>query len=257
MTRLFFMLLTACICNALYAQVTPVTVAYYYPKDSVKFQQDITNMDYHYAKEQYGRTTMFIHCESAIGSFDFIFKKKVHKLSRMISYANGAVGEVFDTVANKWVLEPDSRTPASMTSKPTDTTVYSEHDLFAIIVKHAGNKTEQLSLFKDFGNVVYWPAFDYANCNISDENKDGKPEFYLSYMGNSDGLDTKPYKQIIYTFSAGNNTIVKSKATAYYPAGNEEDKYTEAFDANWKSLPKPVQAKSKGILHRYNTVHKE
>lgn len=139
-----------------------------------------------------------------------------------------------------------------MTEKPIDTNVYSEHNLYALILLHDhGTEIEKLK-FQDFGNEVYWPEFDYANCSISDEDKDGMPEFYLSYMGESDGLDAKPYKQIIYTQTPKTKaTFIKSKATAFYPAGNEEDVYRVEYDSNWKTLPQAIQQKSNNIIKKH------
>lgn len=36
-------------------------------------------------------------------------------------------------------------------------------------------------------------------CEVGDADKDGFPEFYLTYFGESDGLDAKPLKVIVYT----------------------------------------------------------
>ena len=225
----FFLLQT----NHLQSQNKSLKIDYYYPKDSSLFNKNITDFDFNYEKDLYGKTTMIIHCESAWGDFEFVFKKKINKLTH---YGGDSVN-VYD---GGKVVRKDYNQPYTI----------SEHNLFAFVLVHDHGGTLEKIKFQDFGNEVYQPEFDYTFCSISDEDKDGKPEFYLCYMGESDGLDAKPFKQIIYTFPVAGNTkaMVKSKATAYYPAGNEEDVYKAAYDANWNLLPAVVQLKSKNIL---------
>ncbi|WP_428228400.1 hypothetical protein [Flavobacterium sp.] len=242
-TLLFFV-------NAISAQVKPLLVKRFYPKDSIKYSQAVPDAEFNYESKLYGKTTMIIHCESQYGHFEFVFKKKINKLSRMIDYKDGAVGEVYNFKTKKWVHEEGSWNHRDMKGKPQDTIIFSEHNLYAFILQQNHGGILEKAKFQDFGNVVYWPEFDYQKCSISDEDKDGAPEFYLSYMGESDGLDAKPFKQIIYTIfdKSGHQSYTKSKATAYYPDGNEDDVYNIQYDENWKKLPKNIKLKSQKIL---------
>jgi len=230
-------------------------VTYFYPKDSLEFNQQFDDIAFNYEYKTYGKTTMIIHCESAYGIYDFIFKKEILKLSRILDYENTSVSEVFDFKTKNWKLTEDSNPYPTTNTEVVDSINFSEHNLYALIVAHDHGGIIQKAKFQDFGNVVYWPEFDYPNCSISDENKDGIPEFYLSYFGNSDGLDAKPYKQIVYTFN--NKNIEKSKATSYYPSGNEGDSYHIDFDENWKKLSILIQKKSQKLIKdhklRYET----
>jgi hypothetical protein len=232
------------------AQTKPLVVQRYYPKDSIKYSKAVPDAEFNYESKLYGKTTMIIHCESQYGYFEFVFKKKIDKLTRVIEYKNGAVGEVYNFKTKKWIHEEGTWKHSDMKTKPLDTVVYSEHNLYAFVLLHDHGGIVEKAKFQDFGNVVYWPEFDYQKCSVSDEDKDGAPEFYLSYMGDSDGLDAKPLKQIVYTIfdQSGKQSYTKSKATAYYPAGNEEDVYKIEYDENWKKLPKNIKLKSQKIL---------
>ncbi|MEM0575567.1 hypothetical protein [Flavobacterium polysaccharolyticum] len=236
------------------AQKRPIEVKYYYPKDSLKFHKEVgLDFDYNYEKDVYGKTTMLIHCESEVGYFEFVFKKKIQQLSRVIDYKEGSVGEIYNPKNKKWEHEKGTWQHSEMKGKPIDTLLYSVHQLHALVLLHDHGGLVEKIKFQDAGNPVYWPEFDYANCSISDENKDGKPEFYLAYLGESDGLDAKPYKQIIYSFpdKPKSYELQKAKATAYYPAGNEDDVYNVVYDPNWKKLPKAIQLKSNTILKKH------
>lgn len=216
----------------------------FYPKDSIAFNSQ-SDFDYSYEPKTFGKTTMLIQTRTNYGEFHFIFKKKIKKLEHLAGNYNDVFGTKSD---GSWgVVRKEYNEPYT----------FSEHNLYAFIILSDHGGTIEKVKFQDFGNAVYWPEFDYPNCFVADENKDGIPEFYLTYTGNSDGLDAKPYKQIVYTFSKKNKEFVKSKATAYFPAGNEEDVYYEEFDANWKSLPVEIQAKSKAILAKNKTKNKE
>jgi len=236
-----------------FGQNKSLKVTYFYPKDSLQFNQQFDDIAFNHEYKTYGKTTMIIHCESAYGVFDFIFKKQILKLSRILDYENTCVSEVFDFKTKNWKLTEDSNPYPTTNTEVVDTTNFSEHNLYALIVAHDHVGIVQKAKFQDFGNVVYWPEFDYKNCSISDENKDGIPEFYLSYFGNSDGLDAKPFKQIIYSFK--NKNIEKSKATSYYPAGNEGDKYHIDYDENWKKLPISIQNKSQKLIKNHKLIY--
>ncbi|MFG4004210.1 hypothetical protein [Flavobacterium aquidurense] len=252
LTSLFFI-------NSIIAQKKPLIVQRYYPKDSVKYSKVVPDTDFNYESKLYGKTTMIIHCESEYGHFEFVFKKKINKLSRMIDYKNGAVGEVYNFKTKKWVHEEETWKHSDMKDKPQDTIIFSEHNLYAFVLLYDHGGMIEKAKFQDFGNVVYWPEFDYQKCTISDEDKDGKPEFYLSYMGDSDGLDAKPFKQIIYTIpeKSVSQNFIKSKATAYYPSGNEDDVYRIEYDENWKQLSKAVKLKSQKIIKDHSLKYKD
>ncbi len=248
--QLFFYILIILFANSTVAQVKPIKTARYYPKDSVRFNKNSLDFDYNFEKERYGKTTMIVHCESVLGYFEFVFKKKINILSRSILYNEGGVCEKYNPKTHQWEHEDGTWEHSDMKSKPQDTIVYSDHNLYALVLLHDHNGVIEKVKFQDFGNAVYWPEFDYPNCSISDENKDGSPEFYLSYIGLSDGLDAKPYKQIIYTIpdNSKGKYFEKSKATAFYPSGNETDVYTIEYETNWNSLPQNIKIKSKQIL---------
>lgn len=238
-----------------FGQNKSIKVTYFYPKDSLKFNQQFDAIKFNHGVTPNGKTTMIVHCESAFGVFDFIFKKEIFKLSRLLDYEDTSVSEEFDFKTKEWKLSDFSNPYPKTNTKVVDSTTFSEHNLYALIVAHDHGGIIQKAKFQDFGNEVYWPEFDYPNCLISDENKDGIPEFYLSYLGKSDGLDAKPYKQIVYNFKK--KTLEKSKATSYYPSGNEEDNYSIEYDENWKKLPISIQKKSKKLIKdhklRYET----
>lgn len=184
----------------------------FYPKDSAKFDEENDAISYHSDVEKFGKTTMLIETTSPMGVFDFVFTKKQRMLTK-------------------------------------DFPVY---DLYAFVYLHDHGGTLLKVRFQVFGDALYEPSFVYEGCFVSDADKDGDPEFYLTYLGSSDGLDEKPLSQIVYTrASTGSTTFVKSKATAFYPAGNPNDSYHEVFDANWKKLPKAIRLKSKQILKAY------
>jgi hypothetical protein len=226
------------ISSKIIAQHQPLKTNIFYPKDSLKFNEE-SDFEFGYASNLYGKTTMIVRTRSDWGEYHFLFKKKIKNVEKFGGDSSNIFGTKLD---GSWgVVRKDYN----------ESYTISDHNLYAfILLSDHGGIIEKVK-FQDFGNVVYFPEFDYPNCFISDENKDGIPEFYISYMGNSDGLDAKAYKQIIYTFTKTKNEFVKSKATAYYPAGNPEDEYYEEFDANWKLLPERIQRRSKKILTDY------
>lgn len=116
---------------------------------------------------------------------------------------------------------------------------------YLMIEDHGGYL--QKSKFQDFANEVYLPYFIYEYCLIDDADKDGIPEFYLTYFGMSDGLDSKPLKVIVYTKNDEGNDFLKSKITEFYPVDEGVDFRTE-FDINFKQLPKSVQKRATKIL---------
>lgn len=230
-----FFVATGLLVNGL-GQTTPLKVDYFYPKDSMRFNKAVSGIDFNCEKGLYGKTTMVIHTESSGGQFEFMFKKKIKSIEKY----GGDYSDVYG-------MKPDG-TMGVVRQDYNEPYTISQHDLYALIWLRDEGGFREVVKFQDFGNEVYWPEFDYPHCSVSDENRDGIPEFYLTYWGDSDGLDAKPYKQIIYTQQGGESRFVKSKATAFYPAGNEEDVYRVVYDENWTRLPKAIQDKSKGIL---------
>ena len=96
-----FLLLFLVFVNSVTAQTKPLIVQRYYPKDSLKYSKAVPDAEFNYESKLYGKTTMIIHCESQYGHFEFVFKKKISKLSRMIDYKDGAVGEVYNFKTKK------------------------------------------------------------------------------------------------------------------------------------------------------------
>lgn len=96
--KLFIIIACCFLVNLTFGQnPKTIKVAYYYPKDSIRFNKEVpTDFGYNYQNESFGKTTMIIHCESAFGHFELLFKKKIFKLSRIINYKKGSVGEVFN-----------------------------------------------------------------------------------------------------------------------------------------------------------------
>lgn len=230
--------------NPIFSQIQKLKIKTYYPKDSIVFNEQ-SDFNYSYEANSYGKTTMIIKSSTSYGEFHFIFKKRIKKIERFGGDYSDVYGIKPDGTSG--VVRKDYNPPYTL----------SNHNLYAFVVLSDHGGTIEKVKFQDFGNDVYWPEFDYQNCFVSDENKDGIPEFYLTYNGNSDGLDAKPYKQLVYTRTLKNKEFVKSKATAYFPSGNEEDHYYEEFDANWKALPVEIQKRSKGILIQNKLKNKE
>ncbi len=238
------------------AQGKSLQTAKFLPGDSVQYEKH-SGLDYNYNREEYGNTQLIIQCESPQGQFEFVFTKKVRQLDRIVDYKNGeGIYQTYDTKTRKWQYNEGSRRQEQIKSQAVDTTLISNHDLYAFVLLQDHGGIIEKAAFKDFGNEVYWPEFDYALCSVSDEDKDGKPEFYLSYFGNSDGLDPKPFKQIIYTLPsvpAKGKSLIKSKATAYYPVTEDdpEARYRTEYDANWHLLPDAVKKKSNNLLKEH------
>lgn len=210
-----------------------VKVSYVKPSDE---SFDELDQDVSYGYEDKGKTTLIVNVEAPQwGYFKFVFKEKVLKEETF----GGDSSDVYGTKDNGeyGVVRKDYNAPYKLTIK----------NLFAyVLLEDHGGYVEKCK-FQDFGNEVYWPEFQYDYCTIDDADRDGKPEFYLTYYGESDGLDAKPLKVIIY-----DKNFVKHKATAYYPAGNEGDKYRVEYTENWKKLTKAVQLKGNSILKKLN-----
>jgi len=174
-----------------------------------------------------GKTKLLIDVRTkSLEHYIFAFKENIIKIS---NYGGDSV-DVYG-LDNKPVRK-DYVEPVSDTTKM----------LSAFIIKEQNNKYIKKCTFQDSGSELYYPTFEYKYCLADDIDNDGQPEFYLTYFGESDGLDAKPLKVITYYH------FKKAKATAYYPAGNEEDEYYIDYDKNWKTLPKIIQKKVNHIL---------
>lgn len=174
-----------------------------------------------------GKTKLLIDVRTkSLEHYIFAFKENIIKIS---NYGGDSV-DVYG-LDNKPVRK-DYVEPVSDTTKT----------LSAFIIKEQNNTYIKKCTFQDSGNELYYPTFEYKYCLADDIDSDGQPEFYLTYFGESDGLDAKPLKVITYY------RFNKVKATAYYPAGNEEDEYHVDYDKNWKTLPKIIQKKVNHIL---------
>lgn len=218
-----------------------VEVTWYYPKDSLRYEKQFPDQVYHVDRTEFGKTTMLIHVKSQIGTFDFIFKKKILKTEKF----EGQFVDVYGTKSDgtNGVVRQDYIEPYILT----------EHNLYAFVYLYDHGGFLEKIRFQDFGNVVYWPEFDYPNCFAADADKDGIPEFYLTYSGFSDGLDPTEVKQIIYTVppQSKGKSFIKSKAVRYLIKDSETnpDDYRDSFDAQWKKLPKSIQNRSLKILN--------
>lgn len=138
-----------------------------------------------------------------------------------------------------WYLnESKAKGPAYLDDTPKD--------LYAgIFLEDHGGIIPQVT-FKDFAVGLAQPRYLINFCELADANKDGFPEFYLTYFEDSDGLDSKPLKVIVYT-KTEEKKISKSKITAWIPF-QEEDKYREVKDTNFRALPEEIRLKAEKIL---------
>lgn len=138
-----------------------------------------------------------------------------------------------------WFLnESKSKNPAYLDESPKDLHA-------GIFLEDHGGLIPQIS-FKDFAGGLSQPKYLINFCEIGDANDDGFPEFYLTYFEESDGLDAKPLKVIVYT-NLGEKTFTKSKITGWIPF-QEEDQYREEKDPNFKLLPKAIRFKAEKIM---------
>ncbi|WP_293915735.1 MULTISPECIES: hypothetical protein [unclassified Sphingobacterium] len=119
-------------------------------------------------------------------------------------------------------------------------------DLHAgIFLEDHGGLISQIT-FRDFAKGLAQPRYLINYCEVGDADKDGFPEFYLTYFEESDGLDAKPLKVIVYT-KRGQKKLSKSKITGWI-SFEEADPYREERDSNFKLLPKPIRLHAEKIL---------
>ncbi|KZE76621.1 hypothetical protein AV926_15885 [Myroides marinus] len=131
--------------------------------------------------------------------------------------------------------------PSYLSDKPTDI-------LSGIYIEDHGGILEKVT-FKDYAEGLSQPQFLFDYCLVKDMDNNNSPEFYLTYFMNSDGLDAKPLKVIVYTTKPNSNEFYKSKVTAYIPY-QEEDKYHIEEDSNFKQLPVSIRKQALGILEQ-------
>ncbi|PRD47575.1 hypothetical protein [Sphingobacterium haloxyli] len=135
-------------------------------------------------------------------------------------------------------------------SKAKNSAYYDDNpkDLHAgIFLEDHGGILPQIA-FNDFAAGLAQPKYLINSCEIEDANNDGFPEFYLTYFEESDGLDAKPLKVIVYT-RLGGDKFSKSKITAWIPF-QSEDQYREAKDTNFRLLPQDIRLKAEQILKK-------
>ncbi|WBV60893.1 hypothetical protein PFY12_01945 [Chryseobacterium camelliae] len=138
-----------------------------------------------------------------------------------------------------WFLnESKAKNPTYFDKNPKD--VHS-----GIFLEDHGGLLPQIT-FKDFAEGLAQPKYLINFCETGDANHDGFPEFYLTYFKESDGLDAKPLKVIVYT-CLDKKTFSKSKITGWIPF-QEGDRYYEEKDANFKLLPKEIRLKAEKLL---------
>lgn len=138
-----------------------------------------------------------------------------------------------------WFLnESKAKHPALLDDEPKDLHA-------GIFLEDHGGLLPQIT-FKDFAQGLAQPTYLINYCEVGDANGDGFPEFYLTYFENSDGLDAKPLKVIVYT-RVGGKTFSKAKLTGWIPF-QEEDSYQEEKDANFNALPKAIRSHAEKII---------
>ena len=202
--------------------------------------------EYQYVSNEFKRegvVTKIISADTPGGQYYFVFleqrlKKTVHTGDETTLYGlkrNGEWGEI------------------RKTKDDDNTDIVKNIRAYVLLADHGGYVQKQK--FQDFGNEVYWPGFIYPDCFIMDADGDGEPEFYLTYFADSDGMDPKPLKVIVYnSHQKTDGKFLKAKATAFYPAGNEDDVYHVEYDESWLALPEAIKKAADGIIkkHRNN-----
>lgn len=122
-------------------------------------------------------------------------------------------------------------------------------DIYAgIYLEDHGGLLEKIS-FKDFAGPLSQPRFLLDYCVVADADANGSPEFYLTYFMESDGLDAKPLKVIVYAKGPNGKDFVKSKVTAWIPF-QEEDSLRVEKDSAFHALSNAAQAKAEALLQQ-------
>lgn len=187
-----------------------------------------------------GIVKKIISSESRTGFYYFVFvekpiKKEIFKGNEVTTYGLNTEGKWGEIKVDK-----------------EDDMIIEINNLRAYIMRSDHGGYVRVQKFQDDGNEVYWPEFFYDDSFIDDADGDGNPEFYLTYYGESDGLDSKPLKVIVYDSTQRvDDGFLKAKATAFYPAGNEEDAYRVKYDSEWSSLPEKIQLRALAIISKH------
>lgn len=213
----------------------------------VKFETlNVNDVDYKEIRDEFkeqGVVTRILSAETSGGYYFFVFVEKSIRKE-----------EIRGDVTTFYGVKPNGEWGEVKIRKDDDVT-YEMKNLRAYILLADHGGYDRIQKFQDDGNEVYWPYFLYDDCYIKDADGDGHPEFYLTYFGQSDGLDSKPLKVIVYDSNQNEGEeFLKAKATAWYPAGNEDAQYNVDYDAAWLSLPDAIKKTTKTILNknRYN-----
>lgn len=120
-------------------------------------------------------------------------------------------------------------------------------DLYAgLYLEDHGGALEQIT-FKDFAGPLSQPVYLLDYCMAADVDQNNSPEFYLTYFEESDGLDAKPLKVIVY--NKKDKRFVKAKITAWIPF-QPEDQLKADKDLNFENLPLKVQKKAEELLNK-------
>ncbi|EPY5345331.1 hypothetical protein ACXDSS_004507 [Klebsiella quasipneumoniae] len=201
--------------------------------------------DYTYIKDEFkgqGIVKRVISSETDMGFYYFVFVEKPIKKE-----------EYKGKVITDYGLKMDGEWGEIKKEKEDDIT-YTTKNLRAYILLSDHGGYDRIQEFQDNGNAIYWPDFVYNDCFVDEADGDGNPEFYLTYFGLSDGLDSKPLKVIVYDSNQKmGDGFVKAKITAWYPAGNEDDNYRVEYNENWLSLPKTIKKRVEDILISYRS----
>lgn len=201
-----------------------------------------SNPDYQSIHDEFksqGEITRIISADTSGGLYFFVFveqhlKTEVHKGMETTLYG---------------VMKDESWGEVKKIKEDDITYTIKNLRAYVLLADHGGYTERQK--FQDFGNEVYWPVFIYDDCFIQDVDRNGDPEFYLTYFGQSDGLDAKPLKVIVYdSHQMKGGKYIKAKTTAWYPAGNEDDKYRIEYDEAWLALPDVIKNKTNEILKK-------
>lgn len=133
--------------------------------------------------------------------------------------------------------ETKAQSTSSLTGNPKD--------LYAgVYIEDHGGILPQIN-FKDFAGPLSQPRYLLNQCIVDDADKNKSPEFYLTYFEESDGLDAKPLKVIVY--SKNGKSFIKSKITAWISYQPEDKEKTEK-DENFKKLPQNIQDRAQNLL---------
>ncbi len=177
-------------------------------------------------------------------SSDLKFKEIIDEFGEPLKGKSLLIMNYFSTNTGSlyfFLNESKSKNNAFLTDEPKDLHA-------GIFLEDHGGLLEKIT-FKDFAVGLSQPVYLEEFCNIQDIDNNSYPEFYLMYFTESDGLDAKPLKLIIYTSSDKGKTYQKSKITAWIPF-QPEDKLKIEKDSNFNNLDKKIQQKAEQSLNQ-------